>query len=135
VPSSLGFLIAENDRFAGFGAMAQLLELTVHQAQRRLIELDNARNAAEAAAAARSRFLATMSHELRTPLNAIIGFSDLLLMQVTARRAGGEARRVSRRYRVERRHLLDIINDILEFLEAGDRCGHPRSARVLARSR
>ena len=43
-----GFLIAEEGRFAGFGAMAQLLELTVQQAHRRLIELDNARNAAAA---------------------------------------------------------------------------------------
>src|SRR5580692_11651922 len=39
--------------------------------------LDLARNAAEAADAAKTRFLATMSHELRTPLNAIIGFSEM----------------------------------------------------------
>jgi two-component system cell cycle sensor histidine kinase PleC len=116
-----GFLIAENDRFAGFGAMAQLLELTVHQAQRRLIELDNARNAAEAAAAARSRFLATMSHELRTPLNAIIGFSDLLLMQVMRGEPAEKLGEYLGDIGSSGRHLLDIINDILEFskLETG----------------
>jgi two-component system cell cycle sensor histidine kinase PleC len=116
-----GFLIAENGRFAGFGAMAQLLELTVHQAQRRLVELDNARNAAESAAAARSRFLATMSHELRTPLNAIIGFSDLLQMQV---QSGGTAAKLGEYLGdigSSGRHLLQIINDILDFskLETG----------------
>ncbi|MDQ7251504.1 ATP-binding protein [Dongia sedimenti] len=116
-----GFLIAEDGRFAGFGAMAQLLELTVHQAHRRLIELDHARNAAEAAAAARSRFLATMSHELRTPLNAIIGFSDLLLLQV---QSGGTSQKLDE-YLTDigssGRHLLQIINDILDFskLETG----------------
>jgi two-component system cell cycle sensor histidine kinase PleC len=116
-----GFLIAEDGRFAGFGAMAQLLELTVQQAHRRLIELDHARNAAESAAAARSRFLATMSHELRTPLNAIIGFSDLLLIQV---QSGGTAAKLDEYLGdigSSGRHLLQIINDILDFskLETG----------------
>ena len=116
-----GFLIAAEGRFAGFGAMAQLLELTVQQAHRRLIELDHARNAAESAAAARSRFLATMSHELRTPLNAIIGFSDLLLMQV---QSGGTAQKLDEYLGdigSSGRHLLQIINDILDFskLETG----------------
>jgi len=116
-----GFLIAEEGRFAGFGAMAQLLELTVQQAHRRLIELDTARKAAESAAAARSRFLATMSHELRTPLNAIIGFSDLLLMQVEN---GGDPTKLGEYLGdigSSGRHLLQIINDILDFskLETG----------------
>jgi two-component system cell cycle sensor histidine kinase PleC len=116
-----GFLVAEAGRFAGFGAMAQLLELTVQQAHRRLIELDHARNAAESAAAARSRFLATMSHELRTPLNAIIGFSDLLLIQV---QSGGTAQKLDEYLGdigSSGRHLLQIINDILDFskLETG----------------
>jgi two-component system cell cycle sensor histidine kinase PleC len=122
-PSAIqsGFLIAAEGRFAGFGAMAQLLELTVQQAHRRLIELDNARHAAESAAAARSRFLATVSHELRTPLNAIIGFSDLLLMQIEG---GGKAMKLDEYLtdiRSSGRHLLQIINDILDFskLETG----------------
>ena len=116
-----GFLIAEDGRFAGFGAMAQLLELTVQQAHRRLIELDTARTAAESAAAARSRFLATMSHELRTPLNAIIGFSDLLLMQVQRREPAEKLGEYLGDIGSSGRHLLQIINDILDFskLETG----------------
>jgi two-component system, cell cycle sensor histidine kinase PleC len=116
-----GFLIAENGRFAGFGAMAQLLELTVQQAHRRLLELDSARNVAESAAAARSRFLATMSHELRTPLNAIIGFSDLLLMQVQSKGGAQKLDEYLADIGSSGRHLLQIINDILDFskLEAG----------------
>src|SRR5262249_33231922 len=43
--------------------------------------LDLARSAAEAADAAKTRFLATMSHELRTPLNAIIGFSEMIVQE------------------------------------------------------
>jgi two-component system cell cycle sensor histidine kinase PleC len=116
-PSAIqsGFLIAAEGRFAGFGAMSQLLELTVQQAQRRLIELDNARHAAESAAAARSRFLATVSHELRTPLNAIIGFSDLLLMQVTNGCKPEKLDEYLNDIGSSGRHLLQIINDILEF--------------------
>jgi two-component system cell cycle sensor histidine kinase PleC len=116
-----GFLIAEEGRLAGFGAMAQLLELTVRQAQRRLVELDHARNAAEAAAAARSRFLATVSHELRTPLNAIIGFSDLLLLTVEGGAEPAKLGEYLSDIRSSGRHLLQIINDILDFskLETG----------------
>jgi signal transduction histidine kinase len=61
-----------------------------------------------------------MSHELRTPLNAIAGYSDLLLAGV-----GGELSEQQRQYvervRSSQRHLLSIINDILNFarIEAG----------------
>ena len=70
---------------------------------------------------AKSRFLSRMSHELRTPLNAVLGFAQLLL-------ADGE--RVSaetRRRRMEQiqlagRHLLSLINDVLDLssLEGGE---------------
>jgi two-component system cell cycle sensor histidine kinase PleC len=116
-----GFLITRDGRFLGIGTMARLLELTVEQAHRRLQQLDEARTAAEFAAASRARFLATMSHELRTPLNAIIGFSELLLAAPDSGRHMPQLGDYLGDIRGSGQHLLDLINDILDYskLEAG----------------
>lgn len=116
-----GFLITCRGRLLGSGTMARLLELTVAQAERRLQQLDEARNAAEFAAASRARFLATMSHELRTPLNAIIGFSELLLGSPESGRHSPQLGDYLGDIRGSGKHLLDLINDILDYskLEAG----------------
>ncbi|HEX8906613.1 MAG TPA: PAS domain-containing sensor histidine kinase [Longimicrobiaceae bacterium] len=87
-----------------------------------LRSLEAVRRAAEAEAAslAKSQFLATMSHELRTPLNAIGGYVELLELGI-----GGPVTPEQRGYlaKVQRsqRHLLGIINDLLNFsrVEAG----------------
>lgn len=116
-----GFLVTRQGRYLGIGTMARLLELTVEQAHRRLQQLDEARSAAEFAAASRARFLATMSHELRTPLNAIIGFSELLLGLPDNGRSAPQLGDYLGDIRGSGKHLLDLINDILDYskLEAG----------------
>ncbi|MEO0035384.1 MAG: hypothetical protein RLZZ501_1407, partial [Pseudomonadota bacterium] len=81
-------------------------------------ELSDARDAAEAASQAKSAFLANMSHELRTPMNAILGFSQFLEMDATLTAAQRDS--VLTIYQAGR-HLLDLINEILDLarIEAG----------------
>jgi signal transduction histidine kinase len=68
----------------------------------------------------RAGFLAAVSHELRSPLNAILGFADILMTEVDGP-LSAEAREEVEQIRGSGKHLLDLINDILEFsaLESG----------------
>ena len=83
-------------------------------------QLGNLYQQLEAASAHKSAFLASMSHELRTPLNAIIGYSEML--QETAQDEGQDVFLPDlARIRDAGRHLLGLINDILDLskIEAG----------------
>jgi signal transduction histidine kinase len=68
----------------------------------------------------RAAFLAAVSHELRSPLNAILGFADILMTEVDGP-LSAEAREEVEQIRGSGKHLLDLINDILELsaLESG----------------
>jgi PAS domain S-box-containing protein len=92
----------------------------VTEAKRLEVSLREAKEQAEQASRAKSRFLANVSHELRTPLNAIIGYSELILEEAVADPSAPHVEDV-RRIRAAGRHLLALINDILDMakIEAG----------------
>lgn len=85
------------------------------------LALLRAKQAAEEASRAKSEFLAAMNHELRTPLNAVIGFSELMSKQTFGPLGHPNYKTYIEDIETSGRHLLDIINEILDFskLEAG----------------
>ncbi len=89
-------------------------------AENRAKKEEIAREAAESADRMKSVFLATMSHELRTPLNTIIGFTGVL-QQGLAGPLNEEQLKQTGMVRESARHLLNLINDILDLskIEAG----------------
>jgi signal transduction histidine kinase len=74
----------------------------------------------ETASKHKSQFLANMSYELRTPLNAILGYTELILDRIYGE-VGEEVREVLVRLEKSGRHLLALINDVLDLskIEAG----------------
>jgi cell cycle sensor histidine kinase DivJ len=106
------------------GAEAEVVAVMRDVTERKQQEqaLDLARNAAEQADAAKTRFLATMSHELRTPLNAIIGFSDLLVQEQALMLNVARRREYAQLINDSGQHLLSVVNGILDMskMESGN---------------
>lgn len=106
-------LYDEQDRFRG--AIGFGVDIT--DRKKAEMELADAKEAAEKASAAKSDFLSVMSHEIRTPMNAVIGVTESLLSEINQ----GEFREQLKILHFSARHLLALLNDILEFgrLESG----------------
>jgi two-component system, cell cycle sensor histidine kinase DivJ len=100
--------------------VAVIRDVTDRKIQEQALEL--ARSAAEAADAAKTRFLATMSHELRTPLNAIIGFSELIVQEEALMLNEARRKEYAQLINDSGQHLLSVVNGILDMskMETGN---------------
>jgi PAS domain S-box-containing protein len=77
-------------------------------------EADRGRIAAEAVSAAKSQFAATVSHEIRTPINAVLGYTEMLAAESKGPLTAGQRGYVER-LRLSARHLLHLVEDVLEL--------------------
>ncbi|HEV2121799.1 MAG TPA: GAF domain-containing protein, partial [Chloroflexota bacterium] len=100
-----------------FAAQSALAILNARQFR----ELEEKNRQLEIASRHKSQFLANMSHELRTPLNAILGYTELIQDEIYGP-VPPKIREVLERVGKSGRHLLDLINDVLDVskMEAGE---------------
>ena len=95
-----------------------LLYLELKEANRQMSHTlaiaEQARNIAESASCAKTTFLANMSHELRTPLNAILGYSDIIIEDVTDLGYSDILPDISK-IQIAGKQLLAIVSDILDI--------------------
>jgi signal transduction histidine kinase/HAMP domain-containing protein len=124
----VGLFTADNRR-SGQPILAQTVDLLQIFALHAAVAIQNARlfreieqksQELEIASRHKSQFLANMSHELRTPLNAILGYTELIVDKIYGE-VPEKIRDVLERVQKSGRHLLGLINDVLDLskIEAG----------------
>lgn len=120
IMSLLGSVILRRQVNARTRELRQINQEMEQRILERTAELADAMQKAQAADQLKSAFLATMSHELRTPLNSIIGFTGILLQEL-AGPLNDEQRKQLTMVQGSSRHLLSLINDVLDIskIEAG----------------
>ncbi len=108
-------------------------QLTQEIQERKDIEskLKTAKETAESANLAKSRFLATMSHELRTPLNAILGYSEMV-KEAAVESGAEEFLPDLEKVIASGKHLLALVNDVLDIskIEAGEMILYPENFQL-----
>jgi len=82
--------------------------------------LIQAREQAQIAKDAQSRFLSRVSHELRTPLNSVLGFSELLIPLTQDRKQGDAIKEYTAYIHDAGKHLLSLVDDIIDYTSIGE---------------
>ncbi len=95
------------------GALLLVFVGYFRQTRRQLRVLDEARRSAEQASRAKSEFLSNMSHDIRTPMNGIMGMTTIAIANLDSNTS--QVRLCLKRISVSSRHLLGLINDMLDM--------------------